>query len=416
MKPGSRDAGEPRVEAGFGFFIRLLVAAAGLLVAAVLVSFKILHGDDSGGVSSPLRSIAIAGAEQTVFNWSRDACEPRDIPDAPARAFRDAAGRVQLIASHYVNRREIGPDLAHLSHRCEVIMGSDYDPLPQNYDDREWIASTYTLDGRTIFALVHDEYQGYNHPGACPSGELLRCWYNAITFARSDDAGRSYRQPSGRTKLIATAPYRYEPDAGSYGLFTPSNIVHRRADRHHYVLARVGEHRAQPSGVCLLRTPDLADPASWRAWDGSDFGVRFIDPYRQQGSPADHTCEPVAQPQIDRMSMSLTWNTYIDRYLLIGEGDGPSFGKAIGFYYSVSPDLIHWSRRKLLREVEAPWTFECGDRNPATNPSVLDPSSRSRNFETTGRRPWLYFTRFHYVGCEQTLDRDLVRVPLELSK
>ena len=80
---------------------------------------------------SPLRSIEIVGPEQTVFDWSRDSCEPRDIPDAPARAFRDARGRVQLIASHYVNRREVGPDLDHLAHRCEVIMRSGYDPLPQ---------------------------------------------------------------------------------------------------------------------------------------------------------------------------------------------------------------------------------------------------------------------------------------------
>jgi hypothetical protein len=393
-----------------------VLGTAGLLVATVLASYTIVHGGGSGGVPSGLESIVIAGGEQVVFDWSKDACEPRDIPDAPARAFRDAAGRVQLIASHYVNRRDMGPDLGHLSHRCELIMGSDFDPLPENYDDREWIASTYTLDGHTIFALVHEEYQGYNHPGACSSGELLKCWYNAITFARSDDAGRAYRQPAGPAKLVATVPYRYEPDAGSYGLFTPSNIVYRSTDRHYYVLARVGGFGAQRPGVCLLRTRRIADPASWRAWDGSGFGVRFIDPYRENSSPREHACQPIASSQIDRMSMSLTWNTYVRRYLLVGEAEGPSSHGTIGIFYSLSSDLIHWSRRKLLREVEAPWTFECGDRQPVTNPSVLDPAAKSRNFETTGRRPWLYFTRFHYAGCEQTLDRDLVRVPLELSK
>jgi hypothetical protein len=395
--------------------IASVLAAAALLVGAVIVSYSLLHDDDSGaGVASPLGSIAIVGAEQTVFDWSRDACEPRDVPDSPARAFRDSSGHVQLIASHYVNRREVGPDLDHLTHRCEVILRSGYDPRPQDYDDREWIASTYTLDGRTINALVHEEYQGYNHPGACQSGQLLECWYNAITFARSVDAGKTYRQRPAPARLVATAAYRYVPDAGSYGLFTPSNIV-RRTDGHYYFLARAGEHGAQPYGTCLLRTRDLAEPASWRGWDGSGFSVRFIDPYRQDGSPGDHTCTPVARDQIDRMSMSLTWNTYIDRYLLVGEAAGPSAGE-IGFYYSTSSDLVHWSGRKLLRAVEAPWTFECGDRQPATNPSVLDPSSESRNFETTGRRPWLYFTRFRYSGCEQTLNRDLVRVRLELEQ
>jgi hypothetical protein len=397
--------------------IAAAVAAAALLVVTVFASYRIVHGGDSaGGVPSPLRSIAIIGPEQTVFDWSRDACEPRDIPDTPARAFRDSRGRVQLIASHYVNRRELGFDLDRLTHRCEVIMRSGYDPQPQSYDDREWIASPYTRNGRTVFALVHEEYQGYNHPGACSSGELLKCWYNAITFARSDDGGRSYRQPGGAAKLVAASPYRYEPDAGAYGLFTPSNIVYRKTDRHYYVLVRSGEHGAQGYGVCLLRTRRLADPASWRAWDGSGFGVRFIDPYREKDPQGEHTCEPVARPQIDRMSMSLTWNTYLDRYLLVGEAAGRFPSATIGIYYSTSEDLVHWSRRSLLREVEAPWTFECGDRQPVTNPSVLDPASRSRNFETSGRRPWLYFTRFHYAHCEQTLDRDLARVPLVLQK
>lgn len=110
--------------------------AAGVVVAAVIVSNTLLHEEDSG-IDTPLRSIAIRGDEHTVFDWSRDACEPRDTPDAPARAFRDAAGRVQLVASHYVSRREVGPDLDRVSHRCGVIMRSGFDPRPQSYDDRE---------------------------------------------------------------------------------------------------------------------------------------------------------------------------------------------------------------------------------------------------------------------------------------
>jgi hypothetical protein len=47
---------------------------------------------------------------------------------------------------------------------------------------------------------------------------------------------------------------------------------------------------------------------------------------------------------------------------------------------------------------------------------LLDPDSPARNFETTGRRPWLYFTRFHYKRCGSTLNRDLVRVRVRFSK
>ena len=50
-------------------------------------------------------------------------------------------------------------------------------------------------------------------------------------------------------------------------------------------------------------------------------------------------------------------------------------------------DLLHWEPRKLIREAELLQTYKCGDRDPACYPSVLDPRSGSRNFETTGRTP-----------------------------
>jgi hypothetical protein len=421
MNDRSRGVGEPLRSSRLSLTLSsaALLAAAALLVATVIVSYDILNDDKSDKAPPTLKSIAIVGPQQTVFDWSRQACEDIDIPDAPARAFRDASGRVQLMASHYVSRRAIGPDLGHLTHRCDVVMDSDYDPLPQNYDDKSWIASTYTTDGRTIFALVHDEYQGNTHPGRCASGDYFKCWYNVITFARSNDSGRTFRQPAGPAKLVAAIPYRYEPDSGAHGLFEPSNIVYRQKDGYYYTLLRAGGYRDQKTGACLIRTRQLTNPSSWRGWNGAGFGTRFIDPYRESAPPQDHLCEPVGVNQISTMSSSLTWNTYLNEYLLVGSSSdySPTDKRGvIGFYYAVSPDLIHWSRRRLFREVVFPWAFTCGDRQPVAYPSVLDPSSKSRNFETTGKRPWLFFTRLHYSGCRQTLDRDLVRVPIELSK
>ena len=83
-----------------------------------------------------------------------------------------------------------------------------------------------------------------------------------------------------------------------------------------------------------------------------------------------------------------------------------------GFYYSLSDDLIDWEPRKLIREAELTWTYRCGDSNPVMYPSVIDPQSKSRNFETVGKTAWLYFTRNHYKDCKQTSNRDLVRVPI----
>ena len=95
-----------------------------------------------------------------------DACSPIDIPDLPARAFRDADGQVQLIASHYVNRamrRARACDT--VAPRLPALMVSALDADPARFDDREWLAAPYTDDGRTVYALVHNEYQGDKHPG-----------------------------------------------------------------------------------------------------------------------------------------------------------------------------------------------------------------------------------------------------------
>ena len=67
-------------------------------------------------------------------------------------------------------------------------------------------------------------------------------------------------------------------------------------------------------------------------------------------------------------------------------------------------------------EGESRNTYRCGDPEPIAYPSVLDPDSSSRNFETTGKRAYLYFTRYNYESCQETLDRDLVRVPIEFTK
>jgi hypothetical protein len=61
------------------------------------------------------------------------------------------------------------------------------------------------------------------------------------------------------------------------------------------------------------------------------------------------------------------------------------------------------------------WTYKCGGPDPVHNPSVLDPTSTSRNFETIGKTAYLYYTQFHTQNCQQGPDRDLVRVPITVS-
>jgi hypothetical protein len=398
-----------------------VVATIALFVGVLVVSFGLLHGEQARDAPTSLPPVSLLGPEETVYSWARERCDNDDSPDLPARAFRTARGQVELIASHFVNRRFVGSSLNRMTHRCGVIMRSDNDPDPGTFNDREWLAAPYTPDGRTVFALVHNEFQGHQHPGRCPSGEYLKCWYNAVTLAVSTDGGASFRDARPPPEhLVAALPYKYIPDGGSRGIFSPSNIIRSNEDGYYYVLVRAAETSRGLYGTCLMRTRRLNDPRSWRAWGGSDFDVAFVNPYHPLTGPASrHRCDPISNSEIDVMHQSLTYNTFLEKYLLVGvSGDRlpGRRGSVWGVYYSVSDDLINWSRRKLIREVELPWTYECGDPNPILYPSILDPASQSRNFETSGRRPYMYFTRFHYVNCVQGPNRDLVRVRVEFSK
>jgi hypothetical protein len=384
----------------------------------LVLPLLILVGLSIVAVAPPAQgaSIHFAGQPQVVFDWSREACISGGYPDQPVRAFRDFRGGVQILLSHYVNHRLIGPSLDRLQTDCDPVMSSPEDPRPSSFADRQWISSIFTRDGHTIWALVHDEYQGNLHPGRCPSGSYYRCWYNAVTLARSTDGGRTY-QPArqGAGPLVAAPTFRYRPDLGSRGVFAPSNIVRGR-DGAYYVLVRVRDLSGR-QGVCLLRTPRISAPGGWRAWDGVGFSYRFRDPYHSSPSPRI-PCELIESGRIAEMTESLTFNSALNRFLLIGlappEASTGAFAPAL--YYSTSTDLVHWSPRSLIAPVVTKHSHRCGGPPAIAYPSVIDPDSRSRTFATSGAEPFLYYTLLRYDRCRLSNDRDLMRVRLAVAR
>jgi hypothetical protein len=72
-------------------------------------------------------------------------------------------------------------------------------------------------------------------------------------------------------------------------------------------------------------------------------------------------------------------DTYFGKYLLVSPAGTYGYPKkriVWGFYYSLSEDLIHWSERKLIKEVELVWTYRCGDADPVMYPSALTQRAR----------------------------------------
>jgi hypothetical protein len=540
-----------------------------LLVACVLLVGAAGLQTQTG--KQPSGEVRIIGPEEVVFDWTTDRCEMNDVPDLPARAFRDADGKVQLIATHYVDRRMIGDTLALVKRDCRVVMNSDMNGDPAKFDDHEWLGSFYTLDGQTIYALVHDEYQGHTHRGwqasvdfgatqgdknwyyqewtgssyrdmrfdkkdnawhgskelcligsdwahpdsgreparkwvspaagtvtiagnahdagpncgdgvvvrilkgsaelwsktiangdtkgydfslqvpvqvgdaiyfrvsmrgdsgcdstyfnaallagadPCPSGDYMKCWWNAITFATSTDKGLTYTHAAAPSHLVACLPYPYEPDSGPCGFMSPSNIVFNPKDQYYYAVMHMEPYKMVPKGVCVMRTKTLDDPSSWRAWGGYGFYVQFANPYTNPSlNPFPHIPQPMPLDSIVTMCDSLTFNTYFGKFLLVGataQWINDEF--VTGFYYSLSDDLVNWSMRKLLMRAKLPFWETDQSGEFVLYPSLIDPDDTSRNFEITGQRPYLYFTRRHPItAANQGLDRDLVRVRIEFQ-
>jgi len=374
-----------------------------------------------------LASAAAAGAEpvltidrdrpEVVFRKNTDACERYDFPDGGARAFRDAAGRVHLVATHFANRAMVGPELDAVRQDCRVLFKGGENDRPDAFDDRGWLLSFFTANGTDIVALVHNEFQGHRRPALCPSGVYRACWYNAVTMALSRDGGRSFVAPDGAARLVAALPYPYEPDAGRRrGLSSPSNMVSH--DGHVYVLLVADGVGAQKAGVCAMRSDRPQDPSSWRAWDGRGFAVPFANPYAAAApDPARHVCVPV-RGLVAATVGAVVRHAPSGRFVAVqglSQHRGKDGQRRTGVFVAYSTDLVSWSEPVLAAALPIFEAFVCADAASFGYPSLLDPASPSRNFDTVGDAFYLYMTRFNLRDCKRTEDRDLVRFKARLS-
>lgn len=384
---------------------------------AILIVALLWLGPASGSATAV--SVTITGPKETVFDYNTMRCNDLDYPDGVVQPFRDSIGRLQLLTH---DRRMIGTDFNNLVSDCAQgpIVASPLDPNLAHFNYLNWLTSVYTENGRDVYGLIHTEWHGWEIPGACPAGAgKRRCGVTAITFAVSHDNGDTYVEPASPGNLVATAPPRPAVDDFRTGLTAHSAPI--KKGNYWYILALPNANDDQETGACLLRSPDITDPSSWRAWDGASFSVRSENPYYQSLSPTrTHTCEPVDYDHIQSMTRSLTYNTYLGKYVLSGTAAkyDPSRGQLVdGFYYSLSDDLIHWSMRQLLLEIPSLGTHVCGGPDVGSYPSLIDHDSTDRNFRTGDATMYLYYIEMHFnAACQLTLDRDIVRVPIQFTQ
>jgi len=370
----------------------------------------------SAAAAEPRLEVPPGAAPEAVLLHARDACDKTDVPDVPARAWRDAENRVHLIASHSTNRRLSGSSLDDLRPDCAIVHEGSRSSAPEHHDDRVWIAAIHTEDGRTIHALGHNEFHGQKRPDLCPAARYRECWANAITALLSADGGRHFTraEPSA---YVAGPPYRYRGDLGRrQGIFQPSNIVAFEGFLYAFVWAEA--LGAQKRGPCLMRTRDIADPGAWRAHDGRGFSVRFADPYRDPiDDPAAHVCNPVDPGRLFATVHSLNRHRESATWIALTAGSRKSTNgeTQTGIWWMTSPDLLRWSAPRLLWAAPLLTHLDCARDTAFYYPSLLDPRSPDRNFGTVGDSAHLYLTRLNLTGCRITWDRDLVRLPVRIA-
>jgi hypothetical protein len=352
-------------------------------------------------------TVALTGKPSVVFNSTRDGCEPNDVPDLNARAYRDANGQVVLFGLHFVNRALRGPDVAHLKIDCHVALDSPLDADPAHFADRIFVAATWTPDGRNVSALVHEEYHADQH-GRCRVTGDLGCWFNAVLAYQSHDGGANFAKAA--PLVVAAAPFTQDAEQGRHrGFFNPSNIVADGA--YEYVFASTTGWDGQPFGNCLFRTSDPSKPGLWRAYDGAGFTIRYDDPYKTKPNPKPcATIEPFsyAVGAVVRHRASKQW-------IAVFQASAGGAFPLDGFYYVIGRDLLHWGAPRILLAGKTLYGDLCKAGPSIINyPSLIDPASPSRNFDQADETLELVYTMMQVSEC-QTGERLLVRQPLTVT-
>jgi hypothetical protein len=362
------------------------------------------------------------GPRASAFDTSKESCEQIDIPDAAARAFRDYKGIVHMIASHYVTRAGLGPSLEAAKHNCQVVYKSPHDGNITDFDDATWLNSFYSVDGKRIVALGHMEYHGWEHPGMCASkNDTPSCWYNVDTYNLSEDGGYHFARPKPPGNFFLSLPYKYQLNQGPEGYSVDANIVKVGEWYYDEVYSwawpqNCGGAKGQKpclvqDGACAIRTANILDPASWRGWDGKDFTVEFVDPYRSAvANPQAHVCAVV--PYLD-YSTGINYHPATHLFVATLWNQGSASWGPEGVYFTTSPDFVHWSKpelgmtqnQMLRREPEGDWSYMYF--------SLIDPKSQDSSFMTITDNPYLYYVRLdNYHGPYQ---RVLFRQKIKLD-
>ena len=347
-------------------------------------------------------SITLASSRTSVlFEWQRRYCADTFTLDTPLRAFKESNHDIRAFATQDDNWSFTGPSLMTMRANCSPTMSQD--SYRRKIPGKLWIEGVYTLDGKSVYALTSEDLTDQVRKEGClQAGKGSNCWLNQIGFATSVDGGAHF-EPTDTAIAGQSLDYD-EQSMGRQGYFTTSNIVGLQG-QYFFISFQQGVPGQKP-GNCLFRTNNIADVENWSVWDGESFvGAKL---------PTAHDCDPVGKGNLLGEVRSLVYVPAEKVWLALFTGPTrPNQRGSAAIYYSASSNLKVWHPAHFLLQP----SVQDAERVLFMYPALLDPKSKSRNFDTIDHNTAELFVVKLYKGAAgmHALNRDLVAYPVSIS-
>eukprot|EP00117_Sycon_ciliatum_P032589 scpid70066/ scgid25241/ len=346
-----------------------------------LLVMIVLSAIAGGETFSP--KVTLSSEAVVVYNYTTDHCPnglerlSYDVADGPPRTFRSPKNRLylQFASVGTGSRGQQGAELDSLKHSCHVYCNSTRSMNTSLFSSHEMPFSPWVSekDG-VVYALTDMEF----HNTTAGFGGI--CLYVATTLFKSTDGGLTFQHAApAPAHVVAAMPYppanessvrRKPPYMPAFR--APGNIVQYQGYLYATISALWGPepYGPQQQGVCIMRTADITDPASWRGWNGKDFSARMQAFWWENPNPAEHSCKPVL-PSVMTHS-TIFFSSVYKRYVILGTNHQ--------MYFSF--DLVNWSNATHVQgETEATGLYSF----------VIDPSQTGPNFQEVGDSADFYY-------------------------
>jgi hypothetical protein len=373
--------------------------------------------------------------------------ENEDYTDVPVRALiinvtvnGVKKDMISLSTGHLHPNRMIGDNFDNLKKVCIPVWISAFDPILKNQKWNEWYSSAYTKDGIRILAIAQNDWHASialkNHPrlkdawSKCTTQECsyckenpFNCWWLALTFMMSNDSGASYQKPfnyilaeSKLSKIDDTESSlsSFVTNRFAAGYYQTSNILKgvMTNDKNYYFITRFKEKPLSATTTTTARfvmcraleSDDISIPMSWKGFSrGSN---NFVGNLRESEGEA-----PIEFNRFGEIR-HISYNVYLRKYIIFGYGNTKFTGgkQWVAYMCSKNDNILEWDTNSFT--LVMPTTYDVNNVNyDVRYPTLIDHDydkhvielhnqgiissnelNERRNFDITGRYPYLYTT------------------------